>query len=103
MVLCGEEGSICEVFVGGTIAIRSLVNASSLQFECARVFRKVLPVPVLLYGGETMVWRKETSNIRPVQMDNLKGMLGIRRINRVSNARIRELCEVKCCSVVRPY
>ena len=30
-----------------------------------------------------------------VQMDNLRGLLGIRRIGRVLNARIRELCEVK--------
>ena len=28
-------------------------------------------------------------------MDNLRGLLGIRRMDRVQNARIRELCEVK--------
>ena len=28
-------------------------------------------------------------------MDSLKGLLGIRRADRVSNARIRELCGVK--------
>ena len=30
-------------------------------------------------------------------MDNLKGLLGIRRMDRVSNAWIRELCRVKKC------
>ena len=28
-------------------------------------------------------------------MDNLRGLLGIRRMDRVPNAWIRELCEVK--------
>ena len=32
--------------------------------------------------------------IRAVQMDNLRGLLGIRRMNRVPNAQIRELCRV---------
>ena len=27
-------------------------------------------------------------------MDNLRGLLGIRRMDRVRNARIRELCEL---------
>ena len=27
-------------------------------------------------------------------MDNLMGLLGLRRVNRVPNARIREVCEV---------
>ena len=30
-------------------------------------------------------------NARDVQMDNLRGLLGIRRMDRVLNARIREL------------
>ena len=29
---------------------------------------------------------------RAVQMDNFRGLLSIRRIHRVPNARIRELC-----------
>ena len=42
-----------------------------------------------------MLWKeKEKSRIRAVQMDNLRGLLGIRRIYRVSAARIRELCAV---------
>ena len=50
---------------------------------------------VLLYGSETRVWReKERSRIRAVQMDNLRGLLGIRRIERVSNTWIRDLCGV---------
>ena len=30
-----------------------------------------------------------------VQMDSLRGLQGIRRMDRFPNARIRELCEVK--------
>ena len=33
--------------------------------------------------------------IRAVQMDNLRGLLGIRRVDKVPNARIWQLCVVK--------
>ena len=36
-------------------AIRSLINARSLQLECARVLNESLMVPVLTYGSETMI------------------------------------------------
>ena len=36
-------------------AIRSLVNARSLQRECARVLHESLLVPVLTYGSETII------------------------------------------------
>ena len=53
-------------------------------------------LPVLMYGSETMLWReKERSKVRPVQMDNLRRLLGIRRMDRVPNARIRKLCRVR--------
>ena len=46
-------------------------------------------------GTETMIFgEKEGSRIRTVQMDNLRGLLGIRRMDRVPNAQIRELCGV---------
>ena len=42
-------------------------------------------MPVLMYGNEPMIW-KERSRIGAVQMDNLKGLLGIRIMNKVLNA-----------------
>ena len=43
-----------------------------------------------------MLWKeKERSRIRTVQMDNLRGLLVIRRMDRVPNVQIRELCGVK--------
>ena len=43
-----------------------------------------------------MLWKeKERSRVRVVQMDNLRGLLGIKRMDRIPNARIRELCGVK--------
>ena len=55
------------------------------------VLHETLLVPVLMYGSETMLWKeKERSSFRAVQMDNLRGLLGIRRMDRVPNARIRE-------------
>ena len=65
-------------------AIRSLVNASDLQLECARVLHEILFVPVFMYGSETMLWKeKEISRIRAVQVENIRGLLGIRRMDRV--------------------
>ena len=57
--------------VGGLVAgaIRSLVNARSLQLECARILHKSLLAPVVTYCSETMIWKeKERSRIRTVQM-----------------------------------
>ena len=42
-----------------------------------------------------MLWKeKERSRVRDVQMDNLRGLFVIRRMDRVPNERIRELCGV---------
>ena len=38
-------------------------------------------MPVLMYGGETMIQEKKRSRIRAVQMDNLRGLLGFRRMD----------------------
>ena len=37
------------------VTIRALVNARSLQLECARVLHESMFVPVLMYGSETML------------------------------------------------
>ena len=58
-------------------AIGSLVNAKSLQLECARVLQESLLVPVLTYGSETTIWREKERS----RMDNLRGLPGIRRID----------------------
>src|SRR5678816_3860301 len=43
-----------------------------------------------------MVWNKRyRSKVQCVQMDNHRGMLGVKRINKIRNERIRELCGVK--------
>ena len=47
---------------------------------------------VPLHGIETMICgEKERSRIRVVQMDNLRGLLCIRSMNRVPNELIRKL------------
>ena len=76
-------------------AIRSLVNARYLHLDCARFLHETLLVPVLMYGSETMLWKEARSRVRAVQMNNLRGLLSIRRMDRVPNARIRDLCGVK--------
>ena len=76
-------------------ATRSLVNARSLKFECARVLNESLLVPHLTYGSEKMIWREEErSRIRAVQIYNLRGLLDIRKMDKVPNAQIRQLCGV---------
>ena len=50
---------------------------------------------VVMYGSEIMIWReKERSWIRGVQMYILKGLLGIRRMDKFPNSWIKELCVV---------
>ena len=67
--------------------IRSLVNARDLQLECTRVFYETLLVPVITYGSETMLWKEnERSRVRAVQIDNLRGLLGIRRMKGLMKA-----------------
>ena len=76
--------------------MRSQVNARDLQLECARVLHKTLLVPVLMYGSESMLWKKKKrSRIIAVQIYNFRGLLGIRRMKRVPNSWIRDLCGVK--------
>ena len=44
--------------------------------------------------AETRLWKKEKerSRIGAAQMDNLRDLVGIRRMDKVPNARIREFC-----------
>ena len=95
----GTDGAECsrKVTSGRRVAsaIRSLLNARDLHLQCARVLDETLFVPVLMYGTETMLWEEERCRARAVQMNNLRGLLGIRRMDRVPNARIRDLCRVK--------
>ena len=49
-------------------------------------------MPVLLDSIKTVIWRgKERSRIRAVEMDNLRSLLGIKRMDRIINEWIREL------------
>ena len=76
-----------------TGSIRSLLNARDLQLECARVLHESLLVPVLMYGSEALICREDRSRIGAVQMDNLRGLLGMRGKDKVPNARIRQIDE----------
>ena len=60
-----------------------------LQLDCVSFSRESLVVTVFMYGSETMVSKeKERYRIRAVQMDNLRGLLGIKRMDKVRNTRI---------------
>ena len=73
--------------------VAGAITASELQLECARVLHETLFVSGLTYNSETLLWKeKERFRIRAVQMDKLRGLLGIRNMDRFPNARIRELC-----------
>ena len=59
------------------------------------VLYDTLLVPVLMYGSETMLWKEEEGSRVAVQIDNLRGLLGITRMDRVPKPRITELCGVR--------
>ena len=88
----GTDGAKCHKEKSGkevVVTLKSLVNDSSYQFKCERALHEAFLMFVLLYGSETMKWReKERYRIRGVQMDNLIGLMGIRRIDRMPNAWI---------------
>ena len=65
--------------------MRSLANIRGLQLECARGQHEALIVPLLLHGKEGA----ERSTVRAVHVDNIRGLLGIRRMNGVPDARIK--------------
>jgi hypothetical protein len=89
---CGRKVSSGRKVAG---AIRSLVNVKGLSLACSRVLHESMLVPVLMYGSETMVWNpKYRSKVQAVQMDNLRGVLGIRRTDKMRNEYIREVCGV---------
>ena len=58
------------------------------------VLHETLLVLVLIYGSENVL-EGERSRIRALQMDNPRGLLGIRSMDRVPNTRMREVCGVK--------
>ena len=56
---------------------------------------ETLLVPVLTYGSKTLIWKEEErSRIRAAQIDKIRSLLGIRRMDRVPNAWISELCRM---------
>ena len=76
-------------------ALRFLVKVRSLQLECGRVLLGSLLVPGFTYGSETMIWgEKKRSRIWAVQIESLRGLLGIKRMDKVPNELIRQLCGV---------
>ena len=67
-----------------------------MKLEWARVLHETLLVPVIMYGSETLLRKeKERSRVRAVQMYNLRGLLGIKRMDKVPNTRITELFGVR--------
>src|SRR5678816_4114129 len=67
-------------------AIKSLVDVKGLSLECYRVLHEGMLLPVLMYSSETMVWNKRyRSKSQSAQMDNLRGVLGVKRIDKMRN------------------
>ena len=67
-------------------AIRSVVNARSLQMVCVckELLDEDLLVLTLTYGNVTQEQREnENSSVVAVQLDYLRGLLSIRRIDRI--------------------
>ena len=59
-----------------------MLGVCSFSMLGSRLLHESLLVPVLTCGSETMIWRKkERSRIRAIQIDNLRGLLSIRRMD----------------------
>ena len=77
--------------------VSSMVKKNGLNVECARAtIHNVVLVPTLLYGSETICLKeKEMSRIRALEMDCLRSIVDVRRIDRVRNADVRKVCGVQ--------
>ena len=84
----GNDNAVCSRKVGSGrrvagAAIRSLINARSLEFECARVLNESLLVAVLTYGSETIrrrglglgLYRWTTSEVCCVSGERIKSRM----------------------------
>ena len=96
LVELGTDDAECrwKVVTGSKVAgtVMSQVNARGLQLEFAKVLHDALLMLILLYSRETKIWKeKERSRIMPVQMYDLTGLLGTRRMYKVLNAWIRKV------------
>ena len=92
-----DEAECCRKVASGTRnagAIRYLVNARNLQLVCARGFQESLLVAVFMYCPETLIWKEQRSRIWALQMEKIRGLLGIKRMDIFPNSWIRELCGV---------
>ena len=80
-----ESGTKCAV------TIAELLNIRYLRLECARCRPEGLFLAVLIYGSKTRALReKDRSKIRYANTDNLRGLLGISRIDRIHNAWVKK-------------
>ena len=75
-------------------ALTFLVDARGLQLEHETSSALAMLMLVLRYGNKIMIYKEERSRIRAEQMDDLRGLLVIRRMDKAPNAQIREMCGV---------
>ena len=94
---CGKEVE-SRVAQGRKVAgaMQVLVKEKKLSVQAARGLHEGVLVPTLTYGCETLVWHeREKSRVRAVEMDMLRGVCGVRRIDWVRNEVVRERCGVQ--------
>lgn len=80
-------------------AIREKANAKGLNLECTRLLQESMLILTLKYSNETEVRKKKKIENKALQIDNLRGMLEVRRIEKIGNKIIRDLSSIKKKSV----
>ena len=84
-----ESGKWEKSLIGDKVS--SLVNVRDLGTECENILYERLLFSTLMYACEIMVKKEEKrSRIRAVQKDDLRGLLGIRKIDRKVMHRLRK-------------
>ena len=83
-----DESGIDEVecsrkVASGRVAVLLILGVCSLSVLWS------LAVTVLTYGSEIMIWKeKQSSRIKAVNIEILRNLLGIRRMDKIPNARV---------------
>ena len=76
--------------------IRALVNEKCLSMKCAKILHEKVLVTTLMYESECMTWKnKERWRIQAVQMDNLRGMIGVKRKDKMKMRKLGKSLEFK--------
>ena len=94
-----EKEVISRVNEGGKVwgAVNRVVGSMNVRLDVKKCLYERVVVPTVLYGSEAWSMReKERKKLNVFEMKCLRSMIGVTRMDRVRNERVRERTGVMC-------